>query len=341
MSVQDFVELIVGFVRTHQEWAVPIAFLVAFAESFCFLSIIWPGTAILAGVTALLAASGAEQSILLPSIVAAGLGGTLGYAISYWIGLYFKDSIPQIWPFKNQPELIRHGENFFDKWGGWGVFFGHFIGPVRAIIPVVAGMFRMRQLPFQIANAVSAFIWAAGVIAPSFFAVTFREEIVAFVREHHLIVAGLLFFSAFLNSIPMPLMAIPTLLIFVATGAVFFYADGDPVLAFSAGLAGALIGDLMAYIFGRSHQGEDLHNVWRNSWSPESSDKALDFIARRGVIGLLLSKFHTTLRSFAPMAAGATGQSLGAFLIASLVSCVIWTAVLLAPVPLIKALIGG
>jgi membrane protein DedA with SNARE-associated domain len=341
MSVQDFVELIVGFVRTHQEWAVPIAFLVAFAESFCFLSIIWPGTAILAGITALLAASGADQSILLPSIVAAGLGGTLGYAISFWIGLYFKDSIPQIWPFKNQPELIRHGENFFDKWGGWGVFFGHFIGPVRAIIPVVAGMFGMRQLPFQIANLISAFIWAAGVIAPSFFAVTFREEIVAFVREHNLIVAGLLFLTAFLNSIPMPLMAIPTLLIFVATGAVFFYADGDPLLAFSAGLAGAAIGDLMAYRFGRSHQGEDLHNVWSNSWSPESSDKAIEFIGRRGVMGLILSKFHTTLRSFAPMAAGATGLSFGAFLIASLVSCVIWTAVLLAPVPLIKALIGG
>ncbi len=269
MSVQDFVELIVGVVKTHQEWAVPIAFLVAFAESFCFFSIIWPGTAILAGITALLAASGADQTILLPSIVAAGLGGTLGYAISYWIGLYFKDSIPHIWPFKNQPELIRHGENFFDKWGGWGVFFGHFFGPVRAIIPVVAGMFRMRQLPFQIANAVSAFIWAAGVIAPSFFAVTFREEIVAYVREHHLIVAGLLFLTAFLNSIPMPLIAIPTLLLFIASAAIFFYANGDPMLAFSAGFAGAVIGDLMAYRFGRSHQGEDLHNVWSNSWSPE------------------------------------------------------------------------
>lgn len=341
MSVQGFVELIVGFVKTHQEWAVAVAFLVAFAESFCFFSILWPGTAILAGITALLAASGAEQTILLPSIFAAGVGGTLGYAISYWIGLYFKDSIHHIWPFKNQPELIAHGENFFDKWGGWGVFLGHFFGPVRAVIPVVAGMFGMRQLPFQIANVVSAFIWAAGVIAPSFFAVTFRDEIVGFVREHHLIVAGLLFLTAFLNSIPMPLMAIPTLLVFVATGAVFLYADGDPLLAFSAALAGAYIGDLMAYRFGHSHQGEDLHNVWTNSWSPESSDQANAFIARRGAMGLILSKFHTTLRSFAPLAAGSTGMSFGPFLIASLISCVIWTAVLLAPVPLIRTLIGG
>lgn len=341
MSLQDFVELIVGFVKAHQEWAVPIAFLVAFVESFCFLSILWPGTAILVGVTGLLAASGADQSILLPSIIAAGVGGSLGYAISFWIGLYFKDSIPHIWPFKNQPELIQKGEHFFEKWGGWGVFFGHFFGPVRAIIPVVAGMFRMRQLPFQIANIVSAFVWAAGVIAPSFFAVTFREEIVAFVREHQLLVAGLLFVSAFLNSIPMPLMAVPTLGLFFATGAVYLYADGDLILALGAGIAGAFIGDLLAYRYGRTHSGDDLHNVWRNSWSPESSAMAIDFIGRRGAFGLLLSKFHTTLRSFAPLAAGATGLSFSAFLVASLVSCVIWTAALLATVPLIQSIFGG
>lgn len=341
MSVQDFVQLIVGFVRTHEEWAVPVAFLVAFGESFCFLSILWPGTAILVGITALLAASGADQAILLPAIIAAGLGGTLGYAVSYWIGLYFKDSIPHIWPFKNRPELIHHGEHFFDRWGGWGVFFGHFFGPVRAIIPVVAGMFRMRQLPFQIANVVSAFIWAAGVIAPSFFAVTFREEIVGYVREHHYIVAGLLFVAAFLNSIPMSLLALPTLLMFLATAGVFFYSGGDPLLAFAAGFAGALLGDLFAYRSGRIHPGEDIHNVWRNSFSPESADKALAFIAARGASGLIPSKFHTTLRSFAPLAAGAVNMPLGAFLAASVISCVIWTAALLAPVPVMQALLGG
>jgi membrane protein DedA with SNARE-associated domain len=339
MSVQDLVELIVEFVRTHEEWAVPVAFLVAFAESFCFLSILWPGTAILVGITALLAASGAEQTILLPSIIAAGLGGTLGYAISYWIGLYFTDSIPNVWPFKNRPELIRHGQNFFDRWGGWGVFFGHFVGPVRAVIPVVAGMFRMRQLPFQIANIASAFIWATGVIAPSFFAVTFREEIVAFVREHQLLVAGLLFLMAYLNSIPMPLMAIPTLLVFLATAAVFLFAQGDPLLAVAASFAGALMGDVLAYRSGKLHPGEDIHNVWPNSWSPESADQAIAFVNLRGATGLIPSKFHTSLRSFAPLAAGAVNVPFGAFAAASITSCALWTAVLLAPVPLVRMIL--
>lgn len=339
MSVQDIVEWIVGFVKAHEEWAVPIAFLVAFAESFCFLSILWPGTAILVGITALLAASGADQAILVPAIIAAGLGGTLGYAVSYWIGLYFKDSIHTIWPFRSRPELIAHGENFFDKWGGWGVFVGHFFGPVRAVIPVVAGMFRMRQLPFQIANVVSAFIWAAGVIAPSFFLVTFRDEIVTFVSQHQLMVATLLFFTAYLNSIPMPLMAIPTLILFLALGAVFLYAGGDPLLALAAGLGGAFAGDILAYLSGGRHK-RDLHTVWPNSWSPESADQAVAYMGRKGAYGLLPSKFHTTLRSFAPLVAGADGVSWPKFMLASLISSGIWAAVLLAPVPLLQRLLG-
>jgi membrane protein DedA with SNARE-associated domain len=212
---------------------------------------------------------------------------------------------------------------------------------VRAIIPVVAGMFRMRQLPFQIANAASAFIWAIGVIAPSFFAVTFREEIVAFVREHHVIAAGLLFVTAYLNSIPMPLMAIPTLLLFLATAILFLFAGGDPLLAFLASFAGALAGDLLAYRSGKLHPGEDIHNVWPNSWSPESADQAIAFVNRHGAMGLIRSKFHTTLRSFAPLAAGAVNVPLGSFAVASIASCALWTALLLAPVPLVRVLFSA
>jgi membrane protein DedA with SNARE-associated domain len=169
MTVQDFVDVVVTFVRDHSAWAAPMAFGVAFLESFCFLSILWPGTAILVALSGLLAAGGVGLDVLWPAIIAAGLGGTLGYAISYWIGKYYKDEIKNIWPFRNNASALQRGEIFFNKWGAVGVFLGHFFGPVRAIIPVVAGMYAVPQWQFQIANVTSAFIWAAGVIAPSYF----------------------------------------------------------------------------------------------------------------------------------------------------------------------------
>ncbi|RUO99322.1 DedA family protein [Hyphomicrobium sp.] len=169
MSVQEFVEAIVSFVRAHETWAIPVAFVVAFLESFCFLSILWPGTAILVGIAALLAKSGVELSVLWPAIIAAGIGGSFGYALSYWIGLYYKQGIRQLWPFSRSPAMVDSGQAFFDRWGALSVFFGHFFGPVRAVIPVVAGMYALPQWQFQLANIVSAFIWAAGIIAPSYF----------------------------------------------------------------------------------------------------------------------------------------------------------------------------
>lgn len=169
MNVQDFVNVVVEFVRAHESWAMPVAFFVAFMESFCFVSILWPGTAILIAVSALLAKSGVSLDVLWPAIVAAGVGGSIGYWISYVIGYHYADRIKTFWPFSANPGLIENGQAFFDKWGALGVFFGHFFGPVRAVIPVVAGMYRVPLWQFQLANITSAFIWAAGVIAPTYF----------------------------------------------------------------------------------------------------------------------------------------------------------------------------
>jgi membrane protein DedA with SNARE-associated domain len=169
MSIQDIVDTIVLFVREHESWAIPIAFIVAFLESFCFLSLLWPGTAILIGISALLAQSGVSLDVLWPAIIAAGVGGAFGYSLSYWLGLYYKEDIKTFWPFSRHPTMIERGQSFFDQWGAIGVFLGHFFGPVRAVIPVVAGMYAVPQWQFQLANILSSFIWAAGVIAPSYF----------------------------------------------------------------------------------------------------------------------------------------------------------------------------
>ena len=42
-----------------------------------------------------------------------------------------------------------------------GIFIGRFFGPLRASVPLVAGIFEMPYWRFQIANFTSAFVWAA------------------------------------------------------------------------------------------------------------------------------------------------------------------------------------
>jgi len=50
------------------------------------------------------------------------------------------------------------------KWGIFGIFIGRFFGPLRASVPLVAGMFAMPYWRFQFANFFSAFVWAATLL---------------------------------------------------------------------------------------------------------------------------------------------------------------------------------
>lgn len=329
MSIDDIVQPIVSFVRNHESWAMPIAFLVAFGESFAFFSLLWPGTAILVGISALLAASGMEIGSLWPAIVAAGLGGSLGYALSYWIGHYFKDSIANIWPFSSHPELIPQGKEFFERYGAFGVFLGHFFGPVRAVIPVVAGMFGMRQLYFQLANVLSAFIWAAGVIAPAFFLVTFKDQIFHWMRDYELVIAAVMFLLGLLNTAPHKLLAVPTLLAFVALGALHLYAGGNPLPIGLAGAAGAFLGDQIAYHVGRGLDKQT--DFFYLDITPDRLTRARALIGKYGVVSLMMSKYSAGWRASVPMAGGVEKCGHLPFMAASLVSSVLWAAVLLSP----------
>lgn len=335
MSLESVVDAIVTFVRDHEEWTPVVVFLVAFGESFAFLSLIVPGTAILAGVAALLAASGIEMHVVAPAILAAGLGGSLGYAISFWLGRYFKDSVPNIWPFSSRPHLITQGEQFFEKYGAFGVFFGHFFGPVRAVIPVVAGMFRMRELPFQIANILSAFIWAAGIIAPAFFLVTFKNEVMDFLAAHHYLVAAILFLLALANSIPRPILFWPTFILVMGLGSLMVLANGHFFSIWLAAAAGAFAGDLYAYYKGVTHK-EDRLATWPFSASPHQHTQALALVERHGPMSLIVSKFQGFNRGLVPLEIGILERPLLPFAMQSAGSCVMWGVAILLPALVIE-----
>lgn len=162
--MEHLAQSVIAFIEQNQNWIAPITFLLAFGESLAFVSLLLPSTVILVFIAGLIGGAGVGAGTIFWVWMAAGVGGALGYSISFWIGAWFKDDIDKIWPFKSRPEMLKRGREFFDKWGALGVFLGHFFGPVRAVIPVVAGSLAMKQIPFQIANISSAFLWAAGVL---------------------------------------------------------------------------------------------------------------------------------------------------------------------------------
>jgi len=160
-AIEAYAQQILEFVRANEEWAVPIVLLLAFGESLAFVSLLLPAWAALVGMGALIAAG---EISFWPIWIAAALGAALGDWLSYWIGLKLEHTVQHIWPLSRHPDLIPKGEAFMKKWGVAGIFIGRFFGPLRASVPLVAGIFEMPFWRFQIANFTSAFVWAAALL---------------------------------------------------------------------------------------------------------------------------------------------------------------------------------
>jgi membrane protein DedA with SNARE-associated domain len=165
MSFSAFIQEIPAFVKEHQAWAPLIAGSLAFGESFAVVSLVIPATGILIALGALIAASDVP---FIPIWVGAAVGAALGDWISYWIGFKLEDASRRVWPLSRYPHMVERGEQFFKRWGIWSIFIGRFFGPVRAVVPLIAGTFEMPWWEFQIANWTSAFVWAFALLVPGF-----------------------------------------------------------------------------------------------------------------------------------------------------------------------------
>ncbi len=164
--MHHFIDQILAFISAHPGWAAVIIGLTAFGESFAFLSLIFPGTALLVAAGALAAVGTIEP---VSAILAGIIGATLGDSVSFWIGQRFGPLLPSLWPFRGHPEMLKRGTDFFERHGSMSVFIGRFFGPVRAVIPLAAGMMHMPVWRFTVANVLSAAIWAPALVLSGMF----------------------------------------------------------------------------------------------------------------------------------------------------------------------------
>jgi membrane protein DedA with SNARE-associated domain len=148
---------LLDFIKAHADWAALVMFITAFGESFAFVSLLFPGTTVLIAAGTLLSDGTLPY---LPILLGAVLGSVLGDSVSYWFGRSFGGGIVRLWPFARHPDLLSRGILFFERHGGKSVFIGRFFGPIRAVIPLAAGIMQMPRGRFWFANVTSALVWA-------------------------------------------------------------------------------------------------------------------------------------------------------------------------------------
>ena len=159
--MEEYTRALADFVRDHQAWAAPIVLLLAFGESLAFISLLIPAWGALVAIGALIGVSGIS---FWPLCIAGGIGAALGDWVSYWFGFKYKERVAQRWPLSRYPEILPRGEAFVKRWGVPSIFIGRFFGPLRASVPLAAGIFEMPYWQFQAANFVSALVWSGALL---------------------------------------------------------------------------------------------------------------------------------------------------------------------------------
>ncbi|WP_437882713.1 bifunctional DedA family/phosphatase PAP2 family protein [Pseudomonas sp. LRF_L74] len=151
------------WLEANPEWLGVSLFLIACLECLAIAGIIIPGTVVLFSIS-VLAGSGALT--LWETLLLAYAGGLLGDALSYWIGKRFHQGIRQLPGLRQHPEWLGSAETYFQRYGVASLLVGRFIGPLRPMLPMVAGMCNMPLLRFILVSLLAAAGWAVAYTLP-------------------------------------------------------------------------------------------------------------------------------------------------------------------------------
>lgn len=161
----EWLQALTAWLSANPGWLSVALFATAFLESLALAGILIPGVAIIFAVAAL---AGQVSIPILEVLFWAGTGAIAGDSISFALGRLFQGRLEKLWPLNHFPGFVAKGEAFFHLHGGKSVIIGRFVGPIRPIIPLIAGAFLMPWRRFLAFNLSSAIAWAPTYVLPGY-----------------------------------------------------------------------------------------------------------------------------------------------------------------------------
>lgn len=145
-----------------------LVFAAAFAESVAFLGIFVPGTfiVVLAGVAAEQWPHLFHFWYLLIFIV---LGVFMGNVTTYLLGRYFGPPLFSERNFYLKRRYLERAQEYSEVHGGKSLFTGQFLGPLRSLVPFVAGMTEMPYYKFFSWTLAATLTWSLTYLSLGYF----------------------------------------------------------------------------------------------------------------------------------------------------------------------------
>ncbi|MCG6657926.1 bifunctional DedA family/phosphatase PAP2 family protein [Halomonas campisalis] len=138
---------------------------VALLQCLALVGLVVPGLLLMTAVASL----AGHQDLAVPLVLlVAFVGALIADGLSFALGHTQRERIHRLWPFTHRPEWLARGARFFQRYGSLSVIFARFVGPVRPIVPMIAGMLHMPTARFAWASLVSALLWTPTYVLPGY-----------------------------------------------------------------------------------------------------------------------------------------------------------------------------
>jgi membrane-associated protein len=156
-----------GVIDAVASIGVPLLFFViaglAFADTAFFVDLVIPGE-----VGLVVAGAAVRGEGPLGVAVAAGaLGAVAGDSVSYLVGRHagLRLVCRYRWMRRRLEPKIERAQDFFARRGGVAVFLGRWVGALRAVVALVAGMGGMPYRRFLPWNVAASVLWVGTVVS--------------------------------------------------------------------------------------------------------------------------------------------------------------------------------
>ncbi len=159
----EWTQDLLNWLSANPGWAGFWIFLLSLVESLAFVGILVPGIIMLFGIGALIALGAID---FLTVWLSGSAGAFVGDLASYGVGRRYWEHLAELRLFARFPRLLERGREYFCAHGAKSVAVGRFIGPLRPVIPVTAGIMGMAPRRFLLVDLPACIAWTPAYLLP-------------------------------------------------------------------------------------------------------------------------------------------------------------------------------
>jgi membrane-associated protein len=168
-QITDFFQYILNSEEIIQTGGLIAIVLIVYIENGLFFGFFLPGDYLLflSGVFCGLGLLTVNIVLLILAVFAAAvLGSFTGYVSGYYFGEALENKKENLFFKKKHIEKTKH---YFDKYGSRTLIIARFLPIIRTFAPILAGLVRMKFIPFTLYNIIGGALWVVVLVGGGYY----------------------------------------------------------------------------------------------------------------------------------------------------------------------------